>query len=36
MGIKKYKPTTPTLRFRTGYTFDEITATAPEKSLTQS
>jgi large subunit ribosomal protein L2 len=33
MGIKKYKPTTPTLRFRTGYTFDEITATAPEKSL---
>ena len=33
MGIKKYKPTTPTLRFRTGYTFDEITADSPEKSL---
>jgi large subunit ribosomal protein L2 len=33
MGIKKYKPTTPTLRFRTGYTFEEITADAPEKSL---
>lgn len=33
MGIKKYKPTTPTLRFRTGYTFTEITADKPEKSL---
>jgi large subunit ribosomal protein L2 len=33
MGIKKYKPTTPTLRFRTGYTFDEITTDTPEKSL---
>ena len=33
MGIKKYKPTTPTLRFRTGYTFDEITTDSPEKSL---
>ena len=33
MGIKKYRPVTPTLRFRTGYTFDEITKTKPEKSL---
>ncbi|MBI9031038.1 50S ribosomal protein L2 [bacterium] len=33
MGIKKYKPITPTLRFKTGYTFDEITKTTPEKSL---
>lgn len=33
MGIKKYKPTTPTLRFRTGYTFSEITTDTPEKSL---
>lgn len=33
MGIRKYKPTTPTLRFRTGYTFDEITTDTPEKSL---
>ncbi len=33
MGIKKYKPTTPTLRFRTGYTFTEITTDSPEKSL---
>jgi large subunit ribosomal protein L2 len=33
MGIKKYKPTTPTLRFRTGYTFEEITTDSPEKSL---
>jgi len=33
MGIKKYKPTTPSLRFRTGYNFDEITTDKPEKSL---
>ena len=33
MGIKKYKPITPTLRFRTGYTFEEITTDTPEKSL---
>lgn len=33
MGIKKYKPTTPTMRFRTGYSFAEITAEKPEKSL---
>jgi large subunit ribosomal protein L2 len=33
MGIKKYKPTTPTMRYRTGYTFDEITSDTPEKSL---
>ncbi len=33
MGIKKYKPVTPGLRHRTGYTFEEITKTEPEKSL---
>jgi large subunit ribosomal protein L2 len=33
MGIKKYKPVTPTMRFKTGYTFEEITKTKPEKSL---
>ena len=33
MGIKHYKPTTPTLRFRTGYQFEEITCSTPEKSL---
>ncbi len=33
MGIKKYKPTTPTLRFKTGYTFEELTRKEPEKSL---
>ncbi len=33
MGIKKYKPITPTLRYKTGYTFEEITKTTPEKSL---
>ncbi len=33
MGIKKYRPITPTMRFKTGYTFEEITKTSPEKSL---
>ena len=33
MGIKKYKPITPTLRYTTGYTFEEITKKEPEKSL---
>ncbi len=36
MGIKKYRPITPTMRFKTGYTFDEITKSKPEKSLTIS
>ena len=34
MGIKKYRPITPTMRFKTGFTFEEITKTKPEKSLT--
>jgi len=34
MGIKKYKPTTPGLRGMTVSTFEEITKTAPERSLT--
>ena len=34
MGIKKYKATTPGLRGMTTSTFEEITATKPEKSLT--
>ncbi len=33
MGVKHYKPITPTLRFRTGYTFEELSKAAPEKSL---
>ena len=33
MAIKRYKPTTPSQRFRTGSTYDEITASKPEKSL---
>lgn len=33
MAIKHYKATTPSLRFRTGYTFEEITTNKPEKSL---
>lgn len=33
MGIKKYKPTTPSRRFLTGSDFVEITKDHPEKSL---
>ena len=36
MGIKKYKPTSPGLRGMTVSTFEEITKTTPEKSLTTS
>jgi large subunit ribosomal protein L2 len=34
MGVKKYKPTSPGRRFQTVSTFEEITATRPEPSLT--
>jgi large subunit ribosomal protein L2 len=33
MAIKKYKPVTPSLRGMTGYTFEEITKSTPERSL---
>jgi large subunit ribosomal protein L2 len=33
MAVKKYKPTTPGQRGMTGYTFEEITKTKPEKAL---
>ena len=33
MAIKIYKPTTPSRRNMTGYTFDEITKDKPERSL---
>lgn len=33
MAIKIYKPTTPSRRGMTGYTFDEITKDTPERSL---
>ncbi len=33
MGIKKYRPITPTMRYKTGFTFEEITTDKPEKSL---
>ncbi|MDQ7800158.1 MAG: 50S ribosomal protein L2 [Armatimonadota bacterium] len=36
MGIKRFKPTTPGRRFATGYTFQEITRSEPEKSLVVS
>jgi len=35
MGIKKYKPTSPGIRFKTGFSFEEITAEEPLKSLTK-
>lgn len=34
MGIRKLKPTTPGTRFKSNYTFEEITKSTPEKSLT--
>ena len=36
MGIKSYNPYTPSRRNMTGYDFNEITASKPEKSLTTS
>src|SRR5947199_10699076 len=36
MPIKKYSPTTPTRRFQTMVTRDEITKQTPEKSLVES
>jgi large subunit ribosomal protein L2 len=35
MGLKSFRPTTPSLRFQTVTTFDDVTKTQPEKSLTQ-
>ena len=35
MGIKKYKPTSPGIRFQTGLTFEEITTREPLKALVQ-
>ena len=33
MAVKTYKPVTPSLRNMTGYTFEEITKSTPERSL---
>jgi large subunit ribosomal protein L2 len=33
MAVKHYKPITPTLRFKTGYNFNELSKVEPEKSL---
>jgi len=35
MAIKKYRPLTPGLRFKTGLTYEEITKKSPEKALTK-
>ena len=35
MGIKSYRPITPTRRFTTGFTFEEITASKPQKALVE-
>lgn len=34
MGIKKNKPVTPGTRFKSNYTFEDLTKSTPEKSLT--
>ncbi|MCX6357004.1 MAG: 50S ribosomal protein L2, partial [Candidatus Aureabacteria bacterium] len=34
MGIKRYKPVTPSRRWTTGYDFSEITKSTPERRLT--
>ena len=34
MAIRKFKPVTPGTRFRSGSTFNEVTKSKPEKSLT--
>jgi large subunit ribosomal protein L2 len=36
MALKRYKPTTPTLRYRTTSDFGSITRTEPEKGLVES
>ena len=36
MAIKTYKPITPGMRHRTGYSFEEITSSRPRKSLLSS
>ena len=36
MPIKVYKPTSPGRRDMTGYTFEEITKSKPERSLTRA
>ena len=36
MAVKKYKPTTPGQRGMTGYTFEEITKSSPERALVVS
>jgi len=35
MGIKKYEPRTPSLRYKTTLTFEELTTSESEKSLTK-
>ena len=35
MGLKSFRPITPSLRFQTVTTFDDVTKTQPEKRLTQ-
>ncbi len=34
MGIRRHKPTTPTMRYQTVSTFEEVTRARPEKKLT--
>lgn len=36
MGLKKYRPTTPSLRFTVGASFEELTRKKPERALVRS
>ena len=33
MGVKKFRPTSPAIRFKTVHSFEEVTSSKPEKSL---
>ncbi len=35
MALKKFRPVTPASRFRSVSSFDEVTRSEPEKSLTE-
>lgn len=35
MAVKKYNPTSPASRYKTGYSFEEITSDKPYKPLTE-
>ena len=36
MAVKRFRPTTPTQRYKTVNSFEDVTASSPEKSLTSA